>query len=128
MRRDVLAMTLAPDVCEMAPIALTLIPPERLRESPQRGTRLVETWPGFVRWLSRPVTASDNASAGGFALADLGDGIRRTSHVITVSALSVDYDAAVVPLRASQIPRVEARADALLTRAGLRLVNGGITR
>ena len=79
------------------PIALTIFRTEALERTPQAGTVLHETWSGLVRWASWPIVTAVKA-CGGFTLADLKDGIRRKSHVVSVSALGVDYDDEKIPL------------------------------
>jgi hypothetical protein len=80
--------------CPVAPtIAMTLLGPERLALTPQRGVSLAVTWPELSRWISSPVVATSKADAGGYVLARLRDGIRRASHVESVSAFAVDHDA-----------------------------------
>ena len=88
--------------CELEPtLALTLLGPENLSMSPQRGTSLDVTWSELVRWVSNPVTTTDKASAGGFVFARLRDGIRRKANVEFVSALSFDHDAGSLTPRAA---------------------------
>ena len=72
---------------------MTLLGPERLPLSPQRGTPLEVTWPELLRWIASPVVTEDKASAGGFTLAKLRGGVRRKDHVESVSALALDHDA-----------------------------------
>jgi hypothetical protein len=94
--REMPAHSVARDACscEAEPtLALTLLGPERLPLSPQRGTTLDVTWSELIRWISHPVVTTDKASAGGFVLARLRDGIRRKANVEAVSALAFDHDA-----------------------------------
>jgi hypothetical protein len=77
-------------------IVMTVIGPQHLRRKPQSGARVVETWDRSVQWWLHPVVSTDKASAGGFVLADLRDGIRRRDHVIAVSAIAFDHDAGTV--------------------------------
>ena len=74
-------------------VAMTIFPPEAMFTSPHRGTVLGLAWPELVRFVSMPIVTSDKASAGGFTLARLRDGIRRKDHVESVSAIAVEHDA-----------------------------------
>jgi hypothetical protein len=56
------------------------------------------TWAELVRWISAPIVTTDKASAGGFVLARLREGIRRKDHVITVSSLAFEHDAGTYPI------------------------------
>jgi hypothetical protein len=79
--------------CNVEPlIAMTLLGPERLPLAPQRGLGLGVTWAELVRWIGEPIVTADKASAGGFVLAKLGNGIRRKCHVESVSALALESD------------------------------------
>jgi hypothetical protein len=73
-------------------IAVTLFAPEDLHRSPQWGTRTRMTWQDLVAYVSTPAVTDDKASRGGFVLAQLFGGIRRSAHVEHVSALGLDYD------------------------------------
>lgn len=74
------------------PFPLTVFWPERLARTPQTGVHVQETWPGFVRWVSHPAITLAKEAEGGFTLATLRDGVRRKTHVISVTALAVDHD------------------------------------
>jgi len=88
--------------CKGAPtLALTLLGPERLELKPQCGVALDVTWRELNQWISEPVVTLDKASAGGFTLAKLRDGIRRKSHVETVSALALESDSGKMPPEAA---------------------------
>jgi hypothetical protein len=75
-----------------APFHMTVFWPERLTRAPQVGIHVSETWAGFVRWACHPVTATAKDAAGGFTVATLHDGVRRKSHVESVTALAIDHD------------------------------------
>lgn len=80
-------------------IDFTIFRPENLGIAPQTGTNITETWERFVRLIPMsPVETDDKASAGGFVMAKLRDGIRRNANVIHVSAIGLDYDAGAVSL------------------------------
>jgi hypothetical protein len=74
------------------PFPMTVFWLDRLARTPQTGIHVPETWPGFVRWVSHPVVTAAKEAEGGFTLATLRDGIRRKSHVVSVTALAVDHD------------------------------------
>jgi hypothetical protein len=75
-----------------APFPMTVFWPERLARAPQVGIHVSETWAGFVRWASHPVTAPAKDAEGGFTLATLREGVRRKAHVESVTALAMDHD------------------------------------
>jgi hypothetical protein len=82
-------------------IAMTLLGPERLALRPPRGIRLEVTFRELVRWVEHPIVTADPASAGGFVLAALRDGIRSPDHVESVSALALDHDAGTMTPQAA---------------------------
>jgi hypothetical protein len=90
--------------CNFEPlIAVTLLGPERLPLAPQRGLGLGVTWGELVRWIAEPIVTDDKASAGGFVLARLRNGVRRAAHVESVSALALEHDAGTMtPLAAHE--------------------------
>src|SRR5260370_29631822 len=74
------------------PFPMTVFWPERLARAPQVGFHVSETWAGFVRWASHPVTATAKDAEGGFTVATLRDGGRRKIHVESVTALAMGHD------------------------------------
>lgn len=95
------------------PLSVVVFDRLRLRKSPQRGVQLVGTWDALVQALSqRPLVAEHKGAAGGFVLANLRDGIRRSQNVRTVSALAFDHDAGKVGL--AQVHALLARYDHLV--------------
>ncbi len=82
-------------------IAICVFDGGDLRRRPQRGTMQKIEWRHLSQLCASPVVTPDKASEGGLTLADLRAGVRRNSHVVTVSALAVDYDVGALEPRAA---------------------------
>lgn len=81
------------------PVTVSVFRPESFGTKPQVGTVLRhESWGGVVQCVGRPRVTTDKASEGGFVVADLRDGIRRKTHVLSNAAMGLDYDEELVPM------------------------------
>ncbi len=80
------------------PTRICVLDVDDLSRSPQTGTMHTFEWQRLARWCASPAVVADKASEGGFVLADLRNGIRRNSHVVSVSALAIDHDAGTIRL------------------------------
>lgn len=78
------------------PLTVTLLEPADLQRAPQRGRVWLASWQWLAHWSSCPGVADDKAAHGGITFAELEDGVRRKSHVRSVSALVIDHDAGTV--------------------------------
>jgi hypothetical protein len=81
------------------PLVVTMFDYADLKQKPQRGRVWLSSWPWLIRFTESPAVDADKAGPGGFAFADLRDGIRRRDSVKTVSCLVIDHDAGTVPAR-----------------------------